>query len=351
MMSVMPSIQSFLHWWGTGLYQGLPDALRKWFRSELPSLVLYLRDAQHLDVTWQQDGKQRTCGEFALDASSGTLDCIPAAQRQKPHQVELRLGKSHVLHLQRHFPDAAKDNLRQMIGYQLDRLTPFNSESAFFDAAATQHDKVRKEVLADVYVLPKHLLGRLLRQLEGLGIQKVDRVSVVDAPTPINLLREQGAAVVSGWSKIPLYFFLGALALSLIAPMAYKYRRVGQVETALGELRQASSAQLEIRDKLMAAEEALRFLEEKRKTSPVALEVVEKLSAQLPEHTWLERMTIQGKSLEIRGESGKALSLIDLLEEDPAFANVRFKSPVTRNKDNGNDRFHIEATLEVANVE
>ena len=67
--------------------------------------------------------------------------------------------------------------------------------------------------------------------------------------------------------------------------------------------------------------------------------------------TWLERLSLDGKQLEIRGESGKALTLIDLLEESDEFSNVRFKSPVTRNKDNGNDRFHIEATLEVAHVE
>jgi general secretion pathway protein L len=65
----------------------------------------------------------------------------------------------------------------------------------------------------------------------------------------------------------------------------------------------------------------------------------------------LERLGIQGGKLEIRGESAKALTLIDSLEEAPEFADVRFKSPVTRNKDNGRDRFHIEASLEVSNAE
>ena len=347
----MPNIQSFLRWWGEGLYQSLPDAVRKWFRSDLPRLILHLRDSQHVDVAWSQDGKQQTCGELVLGDAVASLDCIPAVQRLKPYHVELRLSTTQVLHMQRHFPEAAKENLRQVVGYQLDRLTPFSADSAYFDAHPLQHDKQRKEVLADIYVIPRHLVNQWLRQLAGLGVGKVDVISVADTANHINLMHDQQAALNGGWSKIPLYAFLITLALSLLAPLAYKYRRVAQIDVALSELRQTSAGQLDVRDKLMAAEDALKFLEEKRKTSPIALDVVEKLSADIPEHTWLERLSLDGKTLEIRGESGKALSLIDLLEESDEFSNVRFKSPVTRNKDNGNDRFHIEATLEVAHVE
>jgi general secretion pathway protein L len=350
-MSFMPKLRAFMRWWGEGLFNSLPDALRKLFHSDLPCLVLHLRDAQHVNVAWQQDGKTQTCGEFMLGDASAALDCVPAAMANKPYQVELRLGKTQTLNMQRHFPEAVKDNLRQVVGYQLDRLTPFSADNVFFDAYQIQHDKARKEVLADIYVVPRHIIERLLRQLEAAGIKEVNTISVANADRPVNLMQDQQAAQGQGWSMIPLYCFLGALALSLLAPLAYKYRRVEQIDTALAELRQSSAAQLEVRDKLMAAEDALKFLEQKRKTSPVALDVVEKLSAEIPEHTWLERLTLDGNVLEIRGESGKALSLIDMLEEAPEFSNVRFKSPVTRNKDNGNDRFHIEATVEVAHVE
>jgi general secretion pathway protein L len=350
-MSFMPNIQSFLRWWGEGLYQSLPDAVRKWFRSDLPRLILQLRDNHRVEVAWLQDGKQQTCGELVLGEASASLDCIPTAQRLKPYDVELRLGATHVLHMQRHFPEAAKENLRQVVGYQLDRLTPFTADNAYFDAYPLQHDKQRKEILADIYVIPRHAVAQWLRQLEGVNVEKIDRISVADTANRVNLMHEQQAASSSSWSKVPLYTFLIALALSLLAPLAYKQRRAMQIDAALSELRQTSSGQLDIRDKLMAAEDALKFLEEKRKTSPIALDVVEKLAADLPGHTWLERLSIAGKTLEIRGESGKALTLIDLLEESDAFSNVRFKSPVTRNKDNGNDRFHIEATLEVAHVE
>ena len=53
--------------------------------------------------------------------------------------------------------------------------------------------------------------------------------------------------------------------LSLLVPLAYKYRRVDQIETALAEVRKSSAEQLAVRDKLLEAEDALKFIAEKRK--------------------------------------------------------------------------------------
>ncbi|EIJ36061.1 PilN domain-containing protein [Thiothrix nivea] len=341
-----------MRWWGEGLYESLPNSVRKLFRAELPRLVLQVRDGQQADALWVQDGKPQQRGSLSLqDASQHLPTLLPEQARNKPYQVELRLGKGQVLHLQHYFPEAVRENLQQVVGYQLDRLTPFTAENACFDARVVQHERNRKEVLADIYVLPRHVVERLEGQLQALGGKGMQILSVDGAHPDINLTASQDARQAQGWSMIPLYFFLAALVLSLLVPLGYKYRRLGQVETALADLRQSTAEQLAVRDKLLEAEDALKFLEDKRRTSPVALDVVEKLSTDIPEHTWLERLGIQGGKLEIRGESGKALTLIDTLEEAPEFSNVRFKSPVTRNKENGRDRFHIEATLEVPHAE
>lgn len=344
-----------MRWWGEGLFKGLPDAARKLFSSDLPHLLLRMLPDGRVEATWRQDGKQQPRGAFSL-RQEGDADVpgelVPANMRGKPYRVELCLQEGQVLHLQHHFPEAVKDNLRQVVGYQLDRLTPFSMDNAWFDVKMVAHDKGRKEILADIYVTPRHTVDAMNRQLGALGVGDIQQVSLSDGDNDVNLMAYAEEAQPSqGWSKIPLYFFLGALTFSILGPWAYKQRRAGQIDTALADLRRSSAEQLAIRDKLMVAEEALQFIEDKRKGSPVALDVVEKLSADIPEHTWLERLGMAGGKLEIRGESAKALSLIDMLEEAPEFSNVRFKSPLTRNKDNGNDRFHIEATLEVGHAE
>lgn len=351
-MSFIQKFRTFMLWWGEGLYSGLPKAARKLFRAELPRLVLQMLDDSLVNAVWVQDGKQQGRGRFAWqDGGAKLSDLVPERYRNKQYLLELQLGKTQVLHLQHYFPEAVRENLLQVLGYQLDRLTPFTADNACFDARVAQHDKVRKEILADIYVLPKHVAERLNHQLQALGVDEAQVISVDGAHPDINLAASRDTQQAQGWSRVPLYFFLGVLALSVLVPLAYKYRRLDQIETALADMRKSSSEQMAVRDKLMEAEDALRFIEEKRKSSPVALDVVEKLSTDIPEHTWLERLDIQGNKLEIRGESGKALTLIDTLEDAPEFSNVRFKSPVTRNKDNGRDRFHIEATLEVPHAQ
>ncbi len=216
-----------------------------------------------------------------------------------------------------------------MVSYQLDRLTPFTAEAAYYDAQVSQRDKSKKAVIADIFVAPKTGTDASLSH----GRQALSQQSVTQS-----------------WSRIPLYCFLAALVLSLAVPVLYKQRRVNQIETALSELKRGAAEQLAVRDKLLAAEDALGFLRERRRTSPVALDVVEWLSAEipaLPAHTWLERLELEGTQVQIRGESARALTLIDTLEESRHFKRVSFKSPVTRSKNSGKDKFHIQAQVEV----
>lgn len=330
---------------------GLPGALRQLFRSEQPRLMLQLVNDQRLAVYWRQDGKQKSCGEYDLE--QGAFDfqrVVKQCARSKKYLLELALDKRQALHLQHNFPEAAQDNIKQVVSYQLDRLTPFSADAAYFDASVARRDKVKKEVLADIYVAPKRLVDKLAARLSEVGIPSFDLVSAAQGAANLSHGRDAVSQPTSeSWSRIPLYFLLVALIASLTAPVAYKYRRVTQIEAALSELKGDTSGQLAVRDKLLAAEEALTFLQERRRTSPVALDVVERLSAEIPLHTWLERLELEGKQVQIRGESGKALTLIDTLEESDYFRRVSFKSPVTRSKSSGKDKFHIQAQVEVDN--
>ncbi|WP_308874245.1 hypothetical protein [Thiothrix subterranea] len=178
-MALIPTFQTFIRWWGEGLYNGLPNAARKLFRTALPRLVLHTHDGHSVDVQWSQDGKSQMRGQFALQGGNTQhSDLLPAAANGKPYEVELCLGKSQVLALQHHFPEAVKENLQQVLSYQLDRLTPFTADSALFDARVAQHDKGRKEILADIFVVPKHVVERFNRLLADIGVEPVRVVSV-----------------------------------------------------------------------------------------------------------------------------------------------------------------------------
>nr|CAA6814612.1 MAG: Unknown protein [uncultured Thiotrichaceae bacterium] len=348
----LSKVKNFFSWWGEGLYLGLPGSFRKLFRSEQSRLMLQPIGDDRLAVYWRQDGKQKSCGEF--DLRQGAFDFQRVAKkcaRSKKYLLELVLDKQQALHLQRNFPEAAQDNIKQVVSYQLDRLTPFSADIAYFDASIASRDKVRKEVLADIYVAPKMLVDKISSQFSDFGIPAFDSVSTANGAASLTHGRDTGLSPTKSesWSRVPLYFFLFALVLSLAVPVLYKQRRVDQIDTALSDLKRDAAGQLEVRDKLLAAEDALSFLQERRRASPIALDVVEQLSSEIPAHTWLERLELEGKQVQIRGESKKALTLIDTLEESAHFRRVSFRSPVTRSKNSNKDKFHIQAQVEMNN--
>ena len=344
-------LKLFFNWWGSGLYHGLPGSLRRMFRSEQPRLSLELADDDRLNMSWCADGKRKKRKDYHL--RSDGFDYQRAAKkcaRRKKYLLELVLDEKQTLHLKHTFPEVARDNIEQVVSYQLDRLTPFTADNAYFSARVAKHDKVKQEVEADIYVTPKAVVDKLFDRLQTAGVPTIDVVSALNGSMRLRNGRQVKASAADQgmpWSKVPLYFCLFALIASLAAPILYKQRRVDQITEATVELKRGAADQLAIRDKLLAAEEALRFLEERRRTSPVALDVVERLSAEIPEHTWLERLELEGREVHIRGESNLALTLIDTLEESQHFSRVSFRSPVTRSKESGKDKFHIQARVEL----
>lgn len=336
-----------MSWWGDNLYRGLPSALRSLFRASQPSLALYMAN-ERLALSWQQDGKRRECGEFVLDSAFDFSRVAKKAARSRNYQLKLELDEKQALHLQHTFPEGVQDNIKQVVGYQLDRITPFTLDNAYFDAKVAKHDKANKQVIADIYISPKQHIEQYLNKLRHLGVPEIQVISAMASPTQLTRGLSGNATAPVAASLIPFYLFLFALTASLIAPIWYKDRRLGQIDEAIASLQQQASAQIEVRDKLLAAEEALSFIGEKRKTAPVMLDVVEHLSMEIPPHTWVERLEITGNQVQIRGESEQALSLIDTLEVSPYFEAVSFKSPVTRNPSTGKDKFHLQATVEAA---
>ncbi|MBK8452453.1 MAG: PilN domain-containing protein [Thiofilum sp.] len=345
-MMLTSNLKHVMQWWGSGLLKGLPSSLRRLVRSERPRVVLQLHQ-QALEAFWKPDQKLIPLGTYSLNAPIDLFSKPPKIIKGKKYLIEVQLPTKQGLLLEQRFPEAIQENLRQVIGYQLDRLSPFSPERAYYSAEPLTHDRKTKEINVNVQVIPKHSADRIIQQLKELGIPEVHLLSVTGSASAAPVGQMSATDLNQGWSWVPLGFMVTALVLSLAAPIAYQYRRVEQIETALAQVRQHSAEQLQVREQLNAAQEAMSFLTERRRTSPVALDVAEHLSQLLPNHTWLERLTLEGNALSIKGESSAALDLIDLLEGSPMLSQVKFKAPVTRSKDSNNDKFQIQAQVEV----
>ena len=132
-MSFIPKFQTFIRWWGEGLYNGLPNTARKLFRTELPRLLLQMQDDRTVDAVWLQDGKQQSRGQFSLQEGNAQLaDLLPKHAKGKPYQVELCSGQNaSIVVCSITSQKRSKKTCNKCLGYQLDRLTPFTADSCF----------------------------------------------------------------------------------------------------------------------------------------------------------------------------------------------------------------------------
>jgi general secretion pathway protein L len=90
--------------------------------------------------------------------------------------IVLVLQPEQVLRKKLSLPLAAEENLRQVIAFEMDRLTPFKVEQVYFDCRRARRDK---QLEVSLVVVPRATIDEPLRQLAVWGAQ-VAAVLVAD---------------------------------------------------------------------------------------------------------------------------------------------------------------------------
>ncbi|MCP5159600.1 MAG: hypothetical protein H6975_09335 [Gammaproteobacteria bacterium] len=84
-------------------------------------------------------------------------------------------------------PIAAAANLRQVLGYEMDRLTPFGANQLYYDALILERQSEQRRIRVELSALPRTEVDSLLETLAGLGVTP-DVVDVAGSRLGINLL-------------------------------------------------------------------------------------------------------------------------------------------------------------------
>ena len=75
--------------------------------------------------------------------------------------------------------------------------------------------------------------------------------------------------------------------------------------------------------------------------SPSVVRVLERLTALLPDDTYLDQFNVVGREIEIEGTTRASATLVRALESTPMFEKVNYVAPVTRDPVTGAERFHF----------
>ena len=333
----------FLRWWWSELALMLPSGLRARFRGVDRRIELRTNgNAIHV-LALDRDAAVLN-RELALE--SGELEEVLAqATRELGQEVEpvLRLQAPESLVREIRLPDAAGENLGQVLRYEMDRFTPFSADTVYYGfriLGQAPNNTIRVQLA----VVLRQRLDQWLSRLRARGIYP--RRVVADGAPDIDLApATSGAARHRGRNTVKV-FLAGAVVLALIVVFALPLWVLRDTATQLvheaGHMRNVALDAEQLRDARNALEHQTRYLVSRKQDQPSVLRSLEELTAILPDDTWVRDLQKRGDRIVIQGLSGSASGLIERIESSPFFGDVSFAAPVTADPRSGNDSYQIE---------
>lgn len=353
-------LRGFLAWWRGALLAWLPRSWRQALGIERGRLLLQPAagtQPQPLQLRLHDgDGLRDLAALPPLDddasATGALLSLLAPSARDLPRW--LLLPASVALRRRLLLPAAAADRLRDVVGFEIDRQTPFSADTVAFDARIVGRSGNDSQLDVELVAVPRAALdsaeaavGDLSASLAGIDVLGAD-----GAPLRVNLLdparRRTQADPLRVWNLV-----LAAVAVVAFAGLLWQLlhnRRAAadafQSDTrALVERARQVSTQ---RQQLVDLVQGQAFLDRARASRPTMVEVLDDLSRRLQDNTYLDRMSIEGDRITLIGRSTEASALLGQLEGSTLWRAPALTGALQPDARTGRDIFTLTAELATA---
>ncbi|MFZ3321595.1 MAG: pilus assembly protein PilM [Usitatibacter sp.] len=350
--------QVFWRWWIGELRQIAPERFAM-FGDGDRAPMLAVRDGEAAVI----DSRPMTAVQRAAIGSLDDAQRKAAVRSLLERNGELRgrarvaLGPDEALVRRVTMPAATEENLRQVLEFEMDRLTPFRADEVYFDYRVVSRDVAAGQLGLQLAVARREAVDARVRELKDLGVS-VQGVAIREdaghAGTPLDLLpseqrSERGSSSERLVQRIVVGTVLVLLFVALVYPVYRKRETFIELNPLVNQARQeAEKTDALARDLERQVGDYNYLLARKHGTLPV-LAYLEEVSKLLPDTTWVQQFDVKttGKSREvtISGETASASRLIEILEGSTLLQNAAFRGTVNRGSQAGTERFLITAEV------
>jgi general secretion pathway protein L len=328
--------------WRRHLGACLPRSLRILLLGRDQCLLVLPRDGE-ASLYMAEDDVRHPLGDLALDADD-PLPQLPSGAAGPVHSTVIQLPADQVLRRSLSFPAQVRDNLQQVIRYEVDRLSPFQADQVFFDIRLNGTSRRGDRILVDLALCRRDHAEPWLRRLRESG-SAADELTWEGAWPKANLLpaAERPRRHGSGW-KLTGVLLLLALALgaaTLVTPLWQRGQLLDALRAELDGVRDAAGKVDKVRTELERAREGSVAALQRKADQPRMIDLLRELTVRLPDGTWIQNLNFDKGEVQLRGESAHATALIAVLEKSDGVRGVSFGSPVTQVAQTGAERFNI----------
>jgi general secretion pathway protein L len=336
----------FFTWWRQQLLDLVPEALRPGSGQAANALVADATTHGVLTLFRRRRGAEARVASVRLDEPGAPA--LRAALNGRPggEPVLLRLPPDMLLERMVNLPLAAERDLERVLGYDMERLTPFAVDEVYWGSTVETRDRARSRLAVRLSLVPRAGVKDLIDLLASCaGRPSVIEAATEDGPRTIRLAHTPSAGV-SRLSTRQAASILGALlALVIISPFL---RQSLDMQAASGRLAGLAPRMAEVnalRRRISGAGQGGDAVAAETRRLGDVMEALAAVTEILPDDSYLTEFAMRERKMTMNGLSASAPRLISALSADPRIKNPSFTAPVTRAENGHNDVFAISATL------
>ncbi|MEO9078093.1 MAG: fimbrial assembly protein, partial [Rhodanobacter sp.] len=299
----------FLGWWGGELRQLMPPRWHSWFGT---GAEWYLLEDAGEQWTLRHRGRAELLASWTEEADKTQPLVLNAALKHVDREdlrLALLLPSSTVLRRTLLLPLAARGNLLQVVGFEMDRQTPFNLAQVYYSARELPAPATAGRIQVELVAVLRDTLDPLLARLRAQGIA-IDAVDVAQAGDclGVNLLpAEQAPRRAHPRRRLNLALAAACLLLLLLVCGEWLHNRqlaLAQMQTEVEGMRGEAQQVAALRQQLQDNAGAAGFLAQRKKNTVSMLSLLQDVTTRLPDSTWLERFSVDNTGqIGLQGQS------------------------------------------------
>ena len=348
----------FWRWWTAELRAMLPTSMARWIDGDAVAINVMV-DERGLTIlnTRTGSGKPQVAERVPIDAltSNPLLRGLISAGLDR---VRLVLTPDQAMVKSITLPIATEENLREVVGFELDRHTPFTPDQAYYDAQIVRRDTQQEKIVVTLVVASRGEVASLLDTLTRAGLTCAsvgidDTAAENAAAVDLQPLDDKPPRRLSRIHQINIGLLVLAALLALVAIILPIWQKREIVKELIPQA-EKSGAEFLISERVyseytkLAAE--YNFMASRKHAAYPVVTVLEELARTFPDTTWVQKLDIKpnGKVREVilLGEAQSTSKVIENLEQSPLslFQNSKQQSATTRLQSN-TERFHVSAEI------
>ncbi len=336
-------LAEFLDWWGAQLRTLVPAGPA----GGADALIVDASQPDTLDVLRRRRGVAQRVVQVRQDAAGapGLRAALNGRPRGEP--VRLRIAPAIVLERAVTLPLAAERDLTRVLGYEMERLTPFAASEVIWDYAVVQRDRARGRLALRLTMVPRAAVDATIALLRDQGgAPDALEAALPDGTRVLKLVQEQSSGRRLAITARSLAAAAACLAVLVLAsPFARQSLAFSDVQNQLAEMAPGITQVEALRHKISGAGAGGDAVAAETRRLGDTLEALAAVTEILPDDSYLTEFTMRERKITLSGLGASAPKLISGLSADPRIRNPAFTAPVTRSETNHDDVFSIRAEL------